>query len=62
MQRMCVSIAVSLIEVQRGTPKFTEISQELYGSLRTPCGRPHSKRLGDACHEYHVVIKDKVDT
>jgi uncharacterized protein (TIGR02421 family) len=65
MQRMCYeySRVVDMLDA-RGTPRFTEISQELYGSSEDAfhVGAPTLKDLATLVTDTLVKIKDKVKT
>lgn len=65
MQRMCYEYCrvVQMLEA-RGTPRFTEISQELYGSSEDAfhIGAPTLKDLGSLVSETLNKIKDQVRT
>lgn len=65
MQRMCYEyMRVINMLVARGTPRFTEISQELYGSSEDAfhVGAPTLKDLADLVTETLGNIKDQVKT
>lgn len=65
MQRMCHEyMRVVEMLLARGTPKFTEISQELYGSSEDAfhIGAPTLKDLADVVSNTLENIKDKVTT
>lgn len=65
MQRMCYEYCrvIDMLEA-RGTPKFTEISQELYGSSEDAfhVGAPTLKDLATLVTNTLAKIKDKVET
>jgi uncharacterized protein (TIGR02421 family) len=65
MQRMCYEYirVIEMLEA-RGTPKFTEISQELYGSSDDAfhIGAPTLKDLATVVHNTLSNIKDQVKT
>lgn len=65
MQRMCYEyIRVVEMLMARGTPKFTEISQELYGSSIDAfhVGAPTLKDFGKMAQEALANISDQVET
>jgi uncharacterized protein (TIGR02421 family) len=65
MQRMCYEYTRVIQMLQaRGTPKFTEISQELYGSSEDVfhVGAPTLKDLATLASSTIAKIKDKVNT
>lgn len=64
MQRMCFEYSrVVEMLMARGTPKFTEISQELYGSSKDAfhIGAPTLKDFGLLANEALVNISDQVE-
>lgn len=65
MQRMCYEYCrvVEMLQA-RGTPKFTEISQQLYGSSKDVfhVGAPTLKDLAELVTESLLNIKDQVTT
>ena len=65
MQRMCYEYCrVIEMIVARGTPRFTEVSQELYGSSDDAfhAGAPTLKDLATLVTDTLLNIKDQVDT
>lgn len=65
MQRMCYEYSrVIEMLLARGTPRFTEISQELYGSSEDAfhVGAPNLKDLATLVSETLTHIKDQVTT
>ncbi len=65
MQRMCYEYCrVVEMLMARGTPKFTEISQELYGSSKDAfhIGAPSLKDFGKMATEALENISDQVET
>lgn len=65
MQRMCYEYRrVVEMLVARGTPKFTEISQELYGSAEDAfhAGAPTLKDMATLVTDTLANIKDQVET
>jgi uncharacterized protein (TIGR02421 family) len=65
MQRMCYEYCrVVEMLMARGTPRFTEVSQELYGSSKDVfhVGAPTLNDLATLVNETLANIKDKVET